>query len=107
MRASLRREVACLCAAAVVVVRKGGLGGWPLVGAVSLCYAGALGVASAIGHGVLEITPQTGFGGFNWLASVVVSAVEAYGPAGVLLGAGVGSWLGFRASAHIEDNFLV
>lgn len=95
------------CAAAVVVMRKGGLSGWPLIGAVSLCYAGALGVAAVIGHGVLEITPQTGFGGFNWLASVVVSAIEAYGPVGVLLGVSVGSWLGFRASAHVDDNFLV
>ncbi|GAB2761838.1 hypothetical protein GCM10027020_12670 [Nocardioides salsibiostraticola] len=95
------------CAAAVVVMRKGGRGCGPLILAVSLCYAGALGVAAVIGHGVLEITPQTGFGGLNWLASVVVSAIEAYGPGGVLLGVSVGSWLGFRASAHVDDNFLV
>lgn len=94
------------CAGAVVVLRRSGLLGAPLVTAVSACYLGALAIASFIGHGVLEIDAHTGYGGFNWLATVVFSAVAAYGPLGVLLGAAVGTWLGFRLSIHVDQGFL-
>lgn len=95
------------CALAVAVVRKSGLIGYPLLTAVSGCYVAALVVASVIGRGVLEIAvPQSGLGPFNFMASVVASALVAYGPAGFVLCGGIGTWLGFRLSAHLEDNFL-
>lgn len=95
------------CALAVVVISKSGLGGFPLVGAVSVCFAAALLIAWVIGQGVLDISaPQTGLGAFNFIATIIVSAYAAYGPVGLLLCGGIGAWLGVRVSAHVEDGFL-
>jgi hypothetical protein len=95
------------CALAVVVLRRSGLNGFPLVAGVSACYVVALVFASVLGQGVLEITaPQTGLGPLNLIATVVVAALAAYGPLGFLLGGGIGTWLGFRLSAPVTKDFL-
>lgn len=95
------------CALAVVVLRRSGLNGFPLITGVSACYVVALVFASVLGQGVLEITaPQTGLGPLNLVATVVVAALAAYGPLGFLLGGGIGTWLGFRLSTPVTKDFL-
>ncbi|WP_419706451.1 hypothetical protein [Promicromonospora sp. NFX87] len=95
------------CALAVVVLRRSGLNGFPLVAGVSACYVVALVFAAVLGQGVLEIAaPQTGLGPLNLIATVVVAALAAYGPLGFLLGGGIGTWLGFRLSAPVTKEFL-
>jgi hypothetical protein len=96
------------CALGVVVLRRSGLNGFPLIAGVSACYVVALVFASMLGQGVLEITaPQTGLGPLNLIATVVVAALAAYGALGFLLGGVIGTWLGFRLSAHTSEDFLV
>lgn len=95
------------CAFAVVVIRKSGLIGFPQVLWVSLSYAGALLLASGIGAGVLDISnAQTGLGPFNFIATIIAAALSAYGPVGLLLCGGIGTWLGFRLSTHFDEGFL-
>lgn len=95
------------CALGVVTYKKGGLTGFPLLLAVSLCFGAALAIAYYLGNGVLDITaPETGLGPFNFIATIGASAIAAYGPLGFVLSSGIGTWLGFRLSAHVDDDFL-
>lgn len=88
------------CAGAVIAMRSG-LQSYGLLAAVSACYVVALLIASAIGRGVLDVEPVTGAGPFNLLASFVASAFNAYGPLGFFVSVVIGSWLGYRLSAHL------
>lgn len=95
------------CALGVVPFKKGGLTGYPLILAVSVCFGAALGIASYIGNGVLDlIVPVTDLGWFSFIATIAASAYAAYGPLGFVLSSGIGTWLGFRLSAQVDDDFL-
>jgi len=96
------------CAVAVVLAQRSGLLGWPLVNAVILGFFIALGIATWLGTGVLDLGSATQGAGnpLEVLFGFAEVAVRTYGPVGALVGGGVGVWLGVRAAPLFNDKFL-
>lgn len=95
------------CAGCTVLIKRSGLGGWPLASACVGMFLAAMAVAAWLGTGYLDLTPTTeGQNPLATLAGFARVAFEVYGPIGALLGGGVGYWLGSRFSVLFEEGFL-
>ena len=78
------------------------------VGAAGGCLLVALGLAYALGTGVLDVEAQwVEGGGHPWVRVILAfafAAVLAYGPLGALVSAAIGVWVGHRIAQHFPGD---
>lgn len=96
------------CTLATIIVMRSGLGGWPLAGAVGLCFVVALAIAYKLGTGALDVESELAQAGnpIEIILAFMKVAVQTYGPLGAFLGFGLGCWLGSRLAPLVSKDFL-
>lgn len=68
-----------------------------------LCFTASLWIASVVGMGELPVGPMTSGdpeGVWEFLGRVIEAAIYVYGWFGAVVGAAIGSWLGYRLAEH-------
>ncbi len=87
------------------LVRKSGGMSTPVAATMVVVFAATQVIALILGIGALDLEFSAG-NPWTVLLRITQAAFETYGPVGALLGAGLGYWLGYRATDLIPEDWV-